>query len=209
MSIQNFLKKLPIDLGQGNINKGLRSKTQGKVIAESLVNNGEGKKALDIGCREGIQSKWLEEKGYDVTSIDIEKVYDKCIIANVNEKLPFEDNSFDLIWTSELIEHLENPKESIKEFERVLKPKGEMILTTPNSYFWFYSIAKLFGKSPKDLQNQGHRHFFSEKNIKELIPNGEIYGYFPYMIKKFTIRKAIGPLSPTFVIKSSPQQDSD
>ncbi|MFH1376298.1 MAG: class I SAM-dependent methyltransferase [Candidatus Woesearchaeota archaeon] len=203
MSFINFLKKLPIDLGQGNINKGLRSKTHGKVIAESLVPNEQGKKALDIGCREGIQSKWLESKGYEVTSIDIEKVYDKCIIADANKKLPFKDNTFDLIWNSELIEHLEKPEFTINEFKRVLKPNGKIITTTPNSNFWLYKLAKLFGKSAKDLQNPGHKHFFSEKDIKELFPNDQIYGYFPYIIKKFTIKKNIGHLSPTFVILSS------
>ncbi|MBT7238001.1 class I SAM-dependent methyltransferase [Candidatus Woesearchaeota archaeon] len=209
MSFINLLKKLPVDLGQGNINKNLRSKTHGKVIAESIIPNVENKIALDIGCREGIQTKWLESKGYNVISIDIEKVYDNCQIVNVNEGLPFENNSFDLIWSSELIEHLENPKESIKEFERVLKPTGKMVLTTPNSYFWLYKIAKLFNKTPKDLQNDDHKHFFSEKHIKEILPNSKIYGFFPYMFKKFTIKKNINLLSPTFVIEASPQQYND
>lgn len=209
MSFINLLKKLPIDLGQGNINKGLRSRTQGKVIAESLVKEGSDKTALDVGCREGIQTKWLESKGYEVTSIDIEKVYDKCQIVDVNKGLPFQKNSFDLIWSSELIEHLENPKESIKEFKRVLKPNGKIILTTPNSDFWLYKVFKILGKSPKDLQNPDHKHFFSERNIKELFPNSKVYGYFPYNFKKFTIKKNINFLSPTFVIESSPQQHND
>ncbi|MFW9878000.1 MAG: class I SAM-dependent methyltransferase [Candidatus Thorarchaeota archaeon] len=206
MSFTNFLKRLPVDLGQGNINKNLRSKTQGKVIAESLVPISKGGKALDVGCREGIQSKWLESKGYDVTSIDIEKNYDKCIIADANEYLPFKDSSFDLIWASELIEHLEDPKKTINEFKRVLKPNGKIIITTPNSHFWLYKIFKLFGKSPKDLQNPTHKHFFSEKDIKNIFPNSKVYGYFPYVFKKFTIRKSINLLSPTFVIESSQQQ---
>ncbi len=201
MSFIDLLKKMPIDLGQGEVNKGLRSKTQGKVIAESLVPNGENKTALDVGCREGIQTKWLESKGYNVASIDIEKEYEHCQVINVDEGLPFETNTFDLIWCSEVIEHLENPKASIEEFKRVVKPGGKIIMTTPNSYFWLYKIAKLFGKTPRDLQNKTHKHFFSEKHIKEIAPTGMVRGYFPYMIKKFTINKAINFLSPTFVIE--------
>ena len=81
----NYFKKLPIDFGQGN----LRFTTKGKLIALSFVKNGYSKTALDVGCREGLQSKWLEEKGYQVTSIDIKKVFKKCIIADLNEKLFF------------------------------------------------------------------------------------------------------------------------
>ena len=191
-----LLKKTPIDLAQGS----LRGKTQGKIIALSFIKDGSNKTALDIGCREGIQSRWLEKKGYKVSSIDIEKDYEKCIVADANKTLPFKDNSFDLIWCSEVIEHLDNPEENLKEFKRVLKKEGQMILTTPNSYFWLYKIAKLFGKTPKQLQNPGHKHFFSEKHIRNLFPDAEIYGYFPYFLKKFTITKCLNFLTPTFVI---------
>jgi 2-polyprenyl-3-methyl-5-hydroxy-6-metoxy-1,4-benzoquinol methylase len=201
MSFINTLKKLPIDLGQGELNKRLRSKTQGKIIAESLVPYGDNKMALDVGCREGIQTKWLESKGYEVTSIDIVKIYHNCQIVDIDKGLPFKDNSFDLVWSSEVIEHLIDPQKSIDEFKRVLKSGGKIILTTPNSYFWIYKIAKIFGKTPKDLQNQTHRHFFSEKDIRKIESNVNITGYFPYMFKKYTIKKAIGLLSPTFVIE--------
>ena len=42
---------------------------------------GKNKKALDVGCREGIQSRWLESKGYNTTSTDIENKYEKTIIG--------------------------------------------------------------------------------------------------------------------------------
>ena len=204
MGLISFLKKMPIDLGQGNINTNLRTKTYGKVIAESLVppvKIEEIKKALDVGCREGFQSEWLEKKGYDVTSIDVEKKFEKCIIMDANKELIFKDNSFDLIWCSEVIEHLDNPIKAIEEFKRLLKPEGKFIITTPNSYFWLYNIAKIFGKTAKDLQNPGHKQFFSEKNIKNICQDSKIYGYFPYMIKKFKIKKNINFLSPTFVVE--------
>ena len=196
MSMINLLKKLPVDFGQGE----LRAITKGKKIAMSYVENTKNKSALDIGCREGIQSEWLKRKGYITTSIDIDKKYNNCIIVDVNKGLPFKDNEFDLIWCSEVIEHLIDPKVSINEFNRVLKSDGKIIITTPNSYFWFYYIARIFGKKPRDLQNPDHKHFFSIKAIKELFPKGKILGYFPYMVKKFIITKNIELLSPTFVV---------
>ena len=194
--ILDALKKIPIDLGQGS----QRYATKGKVIALSLVPEGHTKKALDVGCEEGVQSKWLEGKGYTVTSIDVRKIYERALIVDVNQPLPFADASFDLLWCSEVIEHLKDPAQTIREFRRVVKPGGKMILTTPNSFFWFFRLMSLFGLSPKRLQNPEHTFFFHERDIRRLFPNAELYGYFPYVILKLTIRRFLALLTPTFVI---------
>ncbi len=196
-----LLKKIPIDLGQANANTHLRTTTKGKLIALSLVPAGANKTALDVGCREGHQTKWLENMGYQVTSIDREKIYNNCQIVDIEHGLPFTDNSFDLIWCSEVIEHLLDPSKTTKEFERVLKVGGKMILTTPNSYFFLMKILHCFGLSPKRLQNDDHKQFFHIKDIEKLFPEAKIYGFFPYFLVKFKISKLIGLLSPTFVIE--------
>lgn len=211
MKLIESLKKIPIDLGQGN----LRRTTKGKLIALSYVNininktksskksnktETKNRTALDVGCREGIQSKWLERKGYKVTSIDVEKVYEKCKVVNIENGLPFPNESFDLIWCSEVIEHLYKPKEVISEFRRVLKPNGRMVLTTPNSYFLLMRFIHFFGITPRELQNPDHKQFFNERHIRQLFPKAKIYGFFPYMLFKFKIKRLIGLLSPTFVI---------
>lgn len=196
MNIISLLKKIPIDLGQGN----LRKTTKGKQIALNLISLGNAKTALDVGCREGMQSKWLEDKGYTVISIDVTKNYEKCIIADINKELPFETDSFDLIWCSEVIEHLNNPAFTVQELRRVLKPNGIMIITTPNSYFWVQKIMNFFGLTPQKVQRPDHKFFFSINDIKKIFPNAKLYGYFPYFLLKFKISKFIGILSPTFVI---------
>lgn len=196
MTILNLFKKLPIDLGQAN----LRKTTKGKLIALSHVPKGNGKKALDVGCREGYQTKWLEKKGYEVTSIYIEKKYRACRIVDVNKRLPFDDRSFDLIWCSEVIEHLDDPRKIIQEFRRVLRDQGRIILTTPNSYCLVFRTAYLFGLTPKEMQNKGHKHFFEIRNIRKLFPKARIRGFFPYMLLKMEIASLVGLLSPTFVI---------
>ena len=204
-----LLKKIPIDLGQANTNTNLRTTTKGKLIALSLVPDGAGKAALDVGCREGHQTKWLESKGYQVTSIDQEKVYEHCEIVDINDGLPFLGNSFDLIWCSEVIEHLINPAKTIEEFNRVLKPGGKMILTTPNSYFILMNILHLFGLSPQKLQNADHKHFFKLKDMKRLFPEAKIYGFFPYFLCRFKITNLVGLLSPTFVIEKDKKSTTD
>lgn len=194
-NLLSLLKKIPLDLGQGN----LRYSTKGKAIALSLIDtDGREKIALDVGCRDGYFSEFLKRRGFTVTSIDIESNYPAAKMVDANQLLPFDDNYFDLIWCSEVIEHLENPRAVINEFKRVLKPTGQAIFTTPNSNFWLYRLLKPFGLTAQKLQNPTHRHFFDLRDIRIFKPE-TIYGFFPYMIIKFRITKGIGFLSPTFI----------
>ena len=132
MDINDFLKRMPVDFAQGRMSKV----TKGKKIASSLIKESAGDFALDIGCRDGHHTKWLENKGYLVKSIDIEKVYYGCEIVDANKKLPYRDNTFKVVWCSEVIEHLQDPLFSVNEMRRVLKFGGDLIITTPNSNFW-------------------------------------------------------------------------
>jgi len=192
----NLLKKNPIDFGQGY----LREKTKGKQIALSLIRTKQGGSALDVGCGFGAQTQNIQKKGYKVTAVDTSVVFEGCIKLDLNEKLPFNNNSFDLVWCSEVIEHLKSPNKIRDEMFRILKSKGQLILTTPNSFFWFYRFCSLFGFPPNKLQRNDHLHFFSITDIKKLFPNAKIFGFFPYLFLKFKITKFIGFLSPTFVI---------
>lgn len=196
MSFVSLLKSLPIDLGQGN----LRGTTKGKRIALDLVPEGSGKTALDLGCREGMQTRWLADKGYSVTSVDREKLFEEARVMDADEDWPFEENSFDLIWCSEVIEHLKDSEHFKREVRRTLKPGGALILTTPNSTFWLYALAGLLGKSPRDLQNPTHLQFFSVRDVRHLFPEADLYGFFPYFILRCRIQRMLGPLSPTFVV---------
>jgi SAM-dependent methyltransferase len=196
MDVVALLKKIPIDLGQRTVAEW----TKGKQIALGLVPAGHGKHALDVGAREGHQTRWLRERGYAVTSVDVEPCFPECIKVDANQRLPFADGQFDLIWCSEVIEHLDDPVNAMSEFRRITKPGGSMILTTPNSYAWLFRFIALFGLTPQRIQRKDHVQFFDLKDIQKLAPDAELYGYFPYMLVKRTIRRGIGALSPTFVL---------
>jgi SAM-dependent methyltransferase len=189
-------KRLPIDLGQGAV----AERTQGKRIALGLVPPGDGRRALDVGAREGHQTRWLEARGYEVTAIDLTSSFEGCLAVDVNHGLPFEDASFDLLWCSEVLEHLEEPARALGEFRRVVRPGGNIILTTPNSYAWLFRVLALFGLTPQRIQRPDHLHFFDIAAIRRLAPDAILYGYFPYAVVKMKISRAVGALSPTFVI---------
>ena len=55
-----------------------------------------------------------------------------CSSGNLNNSLPYSDNSFDAVVSLEVIEHLENPRHLIREIARILKVNGRCLITTPN-----------------------------------------------------------------------------
>jgi SAM-dependent methyltransferase len=195
-SVLALLRKVPLDLGQ----RETAGETKGKAIALGLIPDGHGKTALDVGARAGVQTRWLQDRGYTVTSVDVDPVFDDCLKVDANQRLPFDDASFDLIWCSEVIEHLEQPEFALSELRRVTKPGGRLVLTTPNSYAWLFRVIALFGLTPQKIQRKDHVQFFDLADIQRLAPDAELYGYFPYAVLKMTIRRGIGALSPTFVM---------
>ena len=197
-SLINLLKKVPIDLGQGAV----AEYTEGKQIAKRLTPNGTGKSALDLGARHGAQTQWLREQGYRVTSVDVDPKFVGCDKLDANEPLPYEDESFDLIWCSEVIEHLQVPAFSLSELLRVTRSGGRLILTTPNSYMWLFVMLEWFGFSPERLQRDDHLHFFDLDSFRQLHPDAQLYGYFPYAGWKLTVRRdwMLKWLTPTFVM---------
>ena len=178
MNIISLLKKLPIDVGQAK----RRHDSAGKLIAFSFVKNVLNKKALDIGCRDGYWSDQLKTRGYTVSSLDLEPNYEFALKYDIEKGLPYEDKSFDLVLCTEVVEHLHYPESLFREIERVLRPKGLVIITTPNSGWWFYKVVFLWGWTPLKLQNSDHKQFFKERDIKNLATGYEVLGYFPYSL---------------------------
>lgn len=117
---------------------------------------------LDIGCANGSFSVLLgkEINAKEIYGIDISE-------ANVNEAIirgckalvldiesgciPFDDASFDLIYVGDVIEHLYNPDNVLKEVHRLLTENGICIITMPNLAALANRIALLFGYEPFPL----------------------------------------------------------
>lgn len=196
-SAVRLLKKLPIDLGQFE----MRYRTKGKRIAFDLVPDGAGKKALDVGCRDGYWSEKLKAKGYHVVSCDLEPHYPGALALNANEKLPFGASEFDLVWCSEVIEHLLDPSFTVAEFKRILKPGGSLVMTTPNQGFWLFQFIERMGVRMAAIQNEDHHQFLTYADMRKIVGEQEAYGYFPYLLLKFRIQSLAPLLSPTIVLR--------
>lgn len=61
--------------------------------------------------------------------------------ADLNERLNIADESFDVIVAAEVIEHLENPRAVAREWFRLLRPGGTLLISTPNNESWRALLA--------------------------------------------------------------------
>jgi SAM-dependent methyltransferase len=204
--IVRSLKKFPLDFGQYE----LRYTTKGKLIAYGLIGDGPEKIALDVGCRDGYWSRKLIEKGYQVAACDLEPHYPGAARVDLNFGLPYRDNQFDLIWCTEVIEHLRYPVFTVGEFKRVLKPGGVLLMTTPNQGFWVFRFIELLGIQMASIENEEHHFLFSYADMRDLVGSCDCYGYFPYLLLKCRVVTSAPLLSPTIVIRHlNDKRDSD
>ncbi len=106
-----------------------------------------GARMLEIGGGTGYQAKVLSERGFKVSSIDLadsnyadDREFD---VINYNGRdMPFEDDTFDLVFSSNVLEHVPDLPYMHREIQRVLKPGGVCIHVMPTaSWRWWTSIA--------------------------------------------------------------------
>lgn len=100
---------------------------------------------LEIGAGAGWQARWLQDYGYEVTAVDIpesrylqSKVFPVILYDGVN--LPFPDNSFDIIFSSNVLEHIPDLNKLDQELKRVLHSNGTAIHIVPTSTWRLWTI---------------------------------------------------------------------
>jgi SAM-dependent methyltransferase len=118
----------------------------GDLIRKHLV---PGQKILDAGC--GRYMKFCKDLSNDaaVVGIDLETTLETDnrsmpfgVRGDVSQ-LPFPDSHFDMVISRSVIEHLEDPPQVFREFSRVLRPGGKVVIITPNKYDYVSVIAAL------------------------------------------------------------------
>lgn len=109
-------------------------------VKKYLIKNRErfrNKIVVDVPSGNGITSKILKDIGATPLAFDLFPEYFNidnlsCKRANVLERIPLEDKAADHIICQEGIEHFTDQFKSLNEFNRILKKRGTLIITTPN-----------------------------------------------------------------------------
>jgi methionine biosynthesis protein MetW len=143
---------------------------------------GKGKRVLDVGCLGGRVSKLIQDQNNEVWGVEVnstsaalaEKRGIRVKVANIEDGLPFEDSSFDVVNAGEVVEHLYDTKFFFLETRRVLKENGLLIFTTPNLNSIENRIRIVLGGYPSMMGAYPEDHFgenvrvFNLPKIEEL-----------------------------------------
>ena len=142
---------------------------------------------LDVGCGRGYLLSMLKPEGRALCGLDVSPaaaraaktiVRDASFLAGEAQNVPFKSDSFDYLICTELLEHLQGDG-AIREFYRVLKPGGTVLITVPN------------GKGPEGKFWSAHIRFFSFSSIMDFlkgagfeIVSGQKFGlYIPFVTR--------------------------
>ena len=145
---------------------------------------------LNIGTGHGVLEYFIKEKfGYIVETIDIKEEVEGYYGKRMNrlgiaqkscdlnsERLPYDNNYFDVVIFSEVLEHLlVSPLKPLLEINRILKEQGNLIVVTPNVASFSHIIFLLWG-----------RHFMPEYPMEKLTTMPDLKHTREYTIREIT-----------------------
>ena len=153
-----------------------------ELIDKDVIKNFDS--AIDIGCNCGIYSKLISDFGFnEVRGIDIDQPLldlankfvattsqeKKIYFENFNAENLSQENLYDFILCTEVIEHTTNPHKVIENIKRLLKPGGVAVVTLPNALSYPYMLTWLSHKvqgKPIDGELRDHLSYPSYRALK-------------------------------------------
>ena len=158
--------------------------------------------ALEIGCGGGDLLMQMKEIGWKTIGIDFDP---GAVAASMQRGLDvregdlvaqsFTDASFDVVLMNHVLEHLPEPLNTMREIKRILRPRGRLILVTPNFASWG---SKHFGKDWRGLEPPRHLHLFNQQSALLLANRAE----FHLITVQVSVRSAIQILKESVALKN-------
>jgi 2-polyprenyl-3-methyl-5-hydroxy-6-metoxy-1,4-benzoquinol methylase len=146
-----------------------------ELISKYVTDSGRDLPALDIGCGVGEFMLLLRGQGFVVEGIDANEEQMQALyalglkgkISDLEDGLPYPDGTFFLVSCLETIEHIARVEILLGEIRRVLRPKGFLLLSTPNFSYFQNRIHYLFGAGP--CNESIHLRYFTRKSLLSLL----------------------------------------
>jgi SAM-dependent methyltransferase len=172
--------------------KDLEPPDQGPRRRFALASVSAGERVLDLGCGTGDLAAALAGTGADVVAADVAQ----AALARahgrhpglelrkleIDGELPFADGAFDVVWSSEVIEHVADTARWLSEVRRVLAPTGRVLLTTPNHG----RVRLLVGGIERYSEPLGdHLHLYTARSLRALLKD--------FAFGEISVRAAAGP----------------
>jgi SAM-dependent methyltransferase len=135
---------------------------------------GPGRRVLDLGCRFGALTRAYAD-GNHVVGVDVdrealaeaERLGIETRWADVEEPLPFEDESFDVVVAGELLEHLRDPRRVVGDVRRVLRPGGRFVGSVPNFFRMRNRLLMLVGR--RFDHDPTHLQIFAPQDVRAML----------------------------------------
>lgn len=132
-------------------------------------------KTLDFGCGSGFLVKVLRERGLEAQGIELEReeirqavaddIKDHIILYDGEFPLPFADNSFDTVFSTEVLEHIADYQTAVQEMARI--SKAQVIITVPDMSA--IPVGFFHGVVPWHLLEATHVNFFSQNSLEAVL----------------------------------------
>ena len=170
---------------------------------------------LDIGCGDGkgviqiancFNVNFSKIHGVDISDASLEACRSKFNVIKIDlekDELPFRNDSFDLVNCNQVLEHLRNYRQVIKDAIRVTKNGGYILIGIPNLSHLINRILLLFGIQPLCTSLDGpHIHGFTHKSFLKLLMSldrveiidftGTVMYPLPYFLAKIMSKHFVG-----------------
>jgi len=137
-----------------------------ELIEPSLL---PGSSLLDLGCGYGKDIQYFQKEGFEACGIDIsseminlaKKIVPQAHLTQASfDKLPYGDESFDIVFSRYAIQHSHNTEQVFREIYRVLKPRGYLIFLVT------HPMRHYFEKTTKD--------YWLQQDIDSVILDGKV-----------------------------------